>query len=98
MHVRNAAAALVVIGSLLPGCSLPRGPVNLEPLVPRWLAHGEVTCECPPEPLPYDDAQVDPAGIQPPISKFHPLPTRPVFEPFTAAPTAVEPRLLEARR
>jgi hypothetical protein len=86
MHVRFAIAALVVMG-VLPGCSLPRGPINIDPLVPRWLT-GEVSCECPPAGLPYEEGLVDPAAIEPPVSKFHPVPTRPVFERVAAPPPA----------
>jgi hypothetical protein len=85
MRVRFAIAAFAVMG-LLPGCSLPRGPINVDPLLPRWLAEGEVSCECPPEGLPYEEGIVDPAALQPPVSKFHPVPTRPVFESVAAPP------------
>ncbi len=87
MRVRSAITAVVVMG-ILPGCSLPRGPINIDPLVPRWLLHGEVCSECPPEGMPYEEGVMDPAAIQPPVSKFHPVPTRPVFEPVTAPPPA----------
>jgi hypothetical protein len=99
MHVRFAFAALVVTGIALPGCSLPRGPINIDPLVPRWLAHGEVSCDCPPEPLPYETGPIDPAALEPPVSKFHPVPTRPVFEPVGTPPPAAAtlPRLSETR-
>jgi hypothetical protein len=87
MHVRSAIAVLAVMG-VLPGCSLPRGPINIDPLVPQWLLHGEVSRECPPEALPYQEGIVDPAAIEPPVSRFHPVPTRPVFEPVTVPPPA----------
>ncbi|MEX2140173.1 MAG: hypothetical protein WD894_12985 [Pirellulales bacterium] len=86
MHVRFAIAVLVLTGIALPGCSLPRGPINIDPLLPRWLAHGEVSSDCPPELLSYEGGAIDPASIQPPVSKFHPVPTRPVFETASAPP------------
>lgn len=85
MPIRFAFAVLLMTGIALPGCSLPRGPIILDPLVPRWLATGEVSGDCAPDPLPVDGVFVDPAAIQPPVSKFHPVPTRPVFEPTSAA-------------
>ena len=100
MHARFAFAALVLTGLALPGCSLPRGPINIDPLVPRWLAHGQLSNDCPSEPSPYEEGLVDPAGIEPPVSKFHPVPTRPVFEP-AAAPTpaaATLPHFSEAHQ
>lgn len=77
------AATFIWLALALPGCSLPRGPINIDPFVPRWLSHGEISCECPaePDPLPAAD-MIGPDNIHPPISKFHPVPTRPVFEPF----------------
>ncbi len=76
-----AGTALVLAATTLAGCSLPRGPIIVDPLVPRWLSHGEVTCECPDDPiLRMEQIPSNSAGIQPPVSKFHPVPTRPVFE------------------
>jgi hypothetical protein len=99
MHDRVAFAALVLTGIVLPGCSLPRGPINIDPIVPQWLAHGHLSSDCPPEPLPYEGDIVDPAAIEPPVSKFHPVPTRPVFEPVAPPPAAAatSPHLSEAR-
>ena len=99
MHVRYIFAALVVSGVVLSGCSLPRGPINIAPLVPRWLAHGQVSSDCPPVLPPPKGGVVDPAAMQPPVSKFHPVPTRPVFEPSLAPPSGADtgPRLSETR-
>ncbi len=72
----------MLAGAVLTGCSLPRGPINFDPLVPRWLSHGEISCECPPEPavLAESTTRGAPPGIDPPTSKFHPGPVHPVFE------------------
>jgi hypothetical protein len=84
MGLRSIAIA-VLAAVWLTGCSLPRGPINFDPLVPRWISHREVSCDCPPDPLHHDaDIAVDPSALQPPHSKFHPVPTRPVFEPRAA--------------
>jgi hypothetical protein len=75
-----------VVAACLTGCSLPRGPINIDPLVPRWISHGDLSAECPPPHVLAHDAGmvVDPSAVQPPHLKFHPVPTRPVFEPRAA--------------
>lgn len=79
--------ALVAMLASVAGCSLPRGPVNIDPLVPRWLSHRDLSTKCPapedkqaamPPPPP------GPTVLKPPIPKFHPVPTRPVFAPQPA--------------
>jgi hypothetical protein len=85
MQLRLVTVASVLAVISLTGCSLPRGPINFDPIIPRWISHRELSCECPPEALPHDAAMaVDPSAVQPPHSKFHPVPTRPVFEPHSA--------------
>jgi hypothetical protein len=93
--IRSIVLALIVV----PGCSLPRGPINIDPLVPQWLAHGEVNRECPDDLNLQSGAPVDDGMITPPVPKFHPVPTRPVFEPAgTAAGMAVARQVLTAGR
>jgi hypothetical protein len=92
MRIRFSLAVWALAAVSVPGCSLPRGPINIQPIVPRWVGERELGCDCPPEhglALHGNEAGpvVDPSAIQPPISKFHPVPTRPVFEP----PGAVAP-------
>jgi hypothetical protein len=84
MRLRQVTIAILAAVSLA-GCSLPRGPINIDPLVPRWISHRDVSCDCPPHALAHDAAvPVDPLALEPPHSKFHPVPTRPVFEPRAA--------------
>jgi len=81
MLLRSLSIAFLT-AAFLTGCSLPRGPINLDPLVPRWISHRELSCDCPPSALAHEAAvPVDPSALQPPHSKFHPVPTGPVFEP-----------------
>jgi hypothetical protein len=85
MKLRWASIAFLT-AVFLAGCSLPRGPINIDPLVPRWISHRDLSTECPPPHALEHDAgmAVDPSALQPPHSKFHPVPTRPVFEPGAA--------------
>jgi hypothetical protein len=99
MHFRSALKSIVFALIGLPGCSLPRGPINLDPLAPHWLVHGEVSSDCPPVLDPQLGAPIDPGAIEPPVSKFHPVPTRPVFEPAgMAAPIPAAAPILTATR
>jgi hypothetical protein len=89
MPVRSAIV-FVLSWVFLPGCSLPRGPIDFDPFVPRWLSHGEISGECAPPapPIHGGGAAFDPSAVQPPFPKFHPVPTRPVFEPRPVASAA----------
>jgi hypothetical protein len=78
--MRACIALFVFAACGVSGCSLPRGPINIDPYIPRWILHGDVSCECPP-PAAIEGDIIDPNAIQPPLSKFHPVPTHPVFAP-----------------
>ena len=81
MHFRPSVKSIVLVLIVLPGCSLPRGPINIDPLVPHWLAQGELSTECPADLDPHLGTPVDPSALEPPLPRFHAVPTRPVFEP-----------------
>jgi hypothetical protein len=87
MH-RLMIAAPVLAAAFLSGCSLPRGPINVNPFLPRWLTHGEIGPDCPPQvdEAVHPEAIVNPHTLAPPVPKFHPVPTRPVFEPQFSHP------------
>jgi hypothetical protein len=78
---RSAAAAFTSLVLASTGCAPPRGPINIDPLIPRWaLRHGGDECE--PTPHLHEHVPLaDPSAISPPVPKFHPLPTKPVFSP-----------------
>jgi hypothetical protein len=76
--MRACIVLLILATSAFAGCAPPRGPINIDPYLPRWLSHGEVSCECPPPPA-IDAELIDRDAVQPPLPKFHPVPTRPAF-------------------
>jgi hypothetical protein len=76
--MRACIAPLALLASTFCGCALPRGPINVDPYIPRWLSHGDISCECPP-PAEIHGEMVGSGDIAPPVSRFHPVPTRPVF-------------------
>ncbi|MDZ4821274.1 MAG: hypothetical protein SGJ20_20120 [Planctomycetota bacterium] len=88
---------LAAVG-LSTGCSLPRGPITWEPLRHHARAFnasliGDDCAECA-EAMPAGQPTGDPM-LAPPISKFHPVPTRPAFAPreqFEPVPLQPVPR------
>ncbi len=90
---KNSSATFLALVIAATGCTPPRGPINIDPLLPRWaLAHGDDECE--PSHLPKQHVPLaDPSAIRPPVPKFHPLPTRPVFSPASEFPTPLPSQL-----